>query len=188
MRQFIAPIVLFVTAIGLFVLYTNPTYQHAKSVKIEVASYDDALDKSQELRKVRDEKVTTYNTFTQEEKDKLTRILPDNVDNIHLIIDINNVAARRGLSLKNVTLGVISDSATTRSATAVGASGSAVGSVSLGFSVSATYEDMLLFLADLEHSLRVMDTEKLSFTVSSDKKTASGPIDYSISVRTYWLH
>jgi hypothetical protein len=149
-----------------------------------VDSYNDALNKSQELRKIRDEKVAAFNTFSPDEKQRLESILPDNVDNIHLIIDINNIAARHGLSLKNVSLGTISDSATARSALAVGASGSSVGSVELGFGFSAPYEVFLAFLEDLQHSLRVMDIEKISFS-SSDK--ATGTYDFNLSVRTYWL-
>ncbi len=118
-----------------------------------------------------------------ENKDRLEEILPDNVDNIHLIIDINNIAARHGLSLKNVQLGSVSDAASSRTASAVGASGDAIGSVSLGFTLSASYDDFLSFLQDLEHSLRVVDVEQIKFGASD-----TGLSDYTLSIRTYWLH
>ncbi len=183
MRQFLIPIILVVSAIALFAIYTNPTYQSAKSVQAEANAYNDALDKSQELRKTRDEKIAAFNTFAPGDIERLNSILPDNVDNIHLIIDINNIAARRGLSLKNVALGSLSDSTSKRGLLAVGASGSAVGSVELGFSLSATYEDMLAFIQDLEHSLRVMDIESITFTAGERDQT-----DYDFTIRTYWLH
>lgn len=183
MRQFTIPIVLVALSIGLFAIYTNPTYQADKKILVNVRAYNDSLDKSQELRRVRDEKIAAFNTFQPQDKDRLNSILPDNVDNIHLIIDINNIAARHGLSLKNVSLGTISDSASSRNALAVGASGSAVGSVNLGFTVSSSYENMLAFINDLEHSLRIMDIEQITFTAG--EKDLS---DYSFSVRTYWLH
>ncbi len=183
MRQFLIPIILLGASIGLFVLYTNPTYQAAKVVLVDVNAYNDALNKSQELRTIRDEKIAAFNTFSPENKARLVSILPDNVDNIHLIIDINNIAARHGLALKNVSLGTISDSATNRGAIAIGASGSPVGSVELGFSVSSSYDNMLALIQDLEHSLRVMDIEKISFTAG--EKDLS---DYSFTIRTYWLH
>lgn len=183
MRQFTIPIVLVALSIGLFAIYTNPTYQADKKILVNVRAYNDSLDKSQELRRVRDEKIAAFNTFQPQDKDRLNSILPDNVDNIHLIIDINNIAARHGLSLKNVSLGTISDSASSRNALAVGVSGSAVGSVNLGFTVSSSYENMLAFINDLEHSLRIMDIEQITFTAG--EKDLS---DYSFSVRTYWLH
>ena len=183
MTRLLVPILLVGAALGLFVMYTNPVYMGTKDIQVQVATYDDALNKSQELRTIRDQKVAAFNTFTPEQKARLQRILPDNVDNIHLIIDINNIAARHGLSLKDVQLGAISDSASARSALAVGASGDPVGSVSLGFTLSASYDDFLAFEQDLEHSLRVLDVEKITFTAP-----ATGLTDYTFSIRTYWLH
>ena len=183
MMRLIFPLILAGSAIGLFVLYTNPAYQGVKALKVQVAEYDDALNKSQELKKVRDQLLARYNTFSPDDKAKLQAILPDNVDNIRLVIDINNIAARRALAIKDLALGVTTDGKAARSAAAVGASGSAVGSVDLGFTVSATYDDFLAFLYDLEHSLRIVDIENIHFSVSQ-----TNLIDFSLSIRTYWLH
>ena len=177
------PILLFGSAIALFVMFTNPTYQAAKSVQAEVFAHDDALNKSKELREMLDEKLAAYNTFVEPDRQRLLNVLPDNVDNIHLIIEINSIAARRNLSLKNVALGSLSDSATTRAALAVGASGSPIGSVELGFSVSASYDNMLAFMQDLERSLRIIDIESMSFTAGERDLN-----DYEFKIRTYWLH
>lgn len=183
MTRFFVPIVLVVAAIALFVIWTNPTYEGTKGIQMQVAAYDDALNKSQELRTTRDAKVAAYNTFSPDDTQRLGRILPDNVDNIHLIIDINSIAARHGLSLKNVELGTVSDSSSAASAGAVGSSGDPVGSIALGFTVSASYDDFLALLEDFEHSLRVIDVEKITFTAGE-----KGLTDYTFSIRSYWLH
>ncbi len=164
-------------------VWTNPQYQATKSIQTEVGAYNDALDKSQQLRTIRDQKVAAYNTFSDDNKARLQEILPDNVDNIHLIIDINSIAARHGLALKNVDLGTVSSGSSAASAGAVGSSGDAVGSISLGFTVAASYDDFLSFLQDLEHSLRIIDVEKISFTPAD-----TGLTDYTFSIQTYWLH
>ncbi len=177
------PIVLTVVAIGLFAMYTNPQYQTIKALQAQVGEFDNALNKTKELRASRDELLAKRNTFSTDDLQKLERMLPDNVDNIRLIIDINNIAARHSLSLKNVALGTLSDSKTTRSALAVGSSGEPVGSVEVGFSVTASYDEFLIFLKDLEHSLRIVDVEKISF-----KPSSLGKDDYSLTIRTYWLH
>lgn len=176
------PLILLIAAIGLFAVYTNPSYQQSKATAAEVAQYNDALTKSQELKAVRDQLISKRNTFSADDVAKLQKILPDNVDNIRLIIDINNIAARHGLSLKDVQLGTVSDSRDTPNPLASGSSGDAVGSVTIGFSMNATYDDMLAFLQDLEHSLRIIDVQSLSFTVGGGKS------DYAFSIRTYWLH
>jgi hypothetical protein len=58
-----------------------------------------------------------------------------------------------------------------------------VGSVELTFNVSASYEDFLALLADLEHSLRIVDIESISF----DAATEGDINEYTITIRTYWL-
>ena len=181
--RFLLPSILVAAAIGLFVLYTNAAFQEVKGLRTEVASYDEALNKSQELRAVRDELLAKRNTFATDSVQKLSRVLPDNVDNIRLIIDINNIAARHNLNLTDVALGeTVGGKGGERNPAAVGASGDAVGSVTVGFSVGATYEDFLAFLSDIEHSLRIVDVEALSF-----KTAAAGISTYALTIRTYWL-
>ncbi len=184
MSRLIFPLLLVGSAVALFVVYTDPAYQEVKNLQSQVAAYDEALDKSQELKRTRDQLISRRNTFPAESLQKLEKILPDNVDNIRLIIDINAIAARHLLSIKNIELGEISDSSASRSAVAVGSSGSAVGSVKLGFTVSSSYDNFLAFLQDLEHSLRVVDIESVSFSVQPETEIN----DYTFSIRTYWLH
>jgi len=181
--RLILPTILVVAAIGLFAMYTNPTYQGLKGNMQKAAAYDDALDKSQELKALRDKLQSARNAMSPENEQKLVRLLPDQVDNIRLIIDINNIAARRGLSLAGVALGEVSHTSSQASALAVGPSGEEVGSVSLGFSVVASYEEFLAFLQDVEHSLRILDIEKLSFNTGQ-----GGKYSFEFTIRTYWLH
>lgn len=162
--------------------YTNPAYQTIKALAAQAASYDDALNKAQELKATRDQLLSKRNTFSATDLQKVQRMLPDNVDNIRLIIDINNVAARHSLTLSGVQLGEISDTRSNRNAAAIGSSGSSVGSVSVSFSVTATYDVFQAFLRDLEHSLRIVDVERLTFTAG-----ASPAITFNLSIRTYWL-
>jgi Tfp pilus assembly protein PilO len=165
-------------------MYTNPTYQGLKGTQTEVAAYNDALDKSQELKGLRDKLQSTRNAFSPQDEQKLVRLLPDQVDNIRLIIDINNIAARHGLSLGNVALGEVSNSSQQQNTLAVGPSSEPVGSVSLGFSVVASYDDFLSFLQDVEHSLRILDVENLSFNTTAQ----GGKYTFDFTIRTYWLH
>lgn len=178
------PFILIIAAIGLFAAYINPAYQGTKDISMQSASYAQALDTSKQLRAQRDQLLAKRDTFSQDDIQKLQEMLPDNVDNIRLIIDINNIAARHQLTLKDVSLGTVSGSSGARSAVAVGASGDPVGSVELGFTVTADYGNFMALLSDLEHSLRLIDVEKISFKNSAIGNTA----DYTLTIRTYWLH
>lgn len=181
------PSILIAAAVGLFAMYTNNAYQGPggiKSLQAQVSAFDEALNKAQELKSNRDQLISKRNTFSTDNVQKLERILPDNVDNIRFVIDINGIAARRNLSLKNVSLGTVSDAKSGRSALSVGSSGDPVGSAEISFALSATYDEFLAFLQDLEHSLRIVDIEKISLK-SSD---IGDKYEYSLTIRTYWLH
>lgn len=181
------PSILIAAAVGLFAMYTNNAYQGPggiKSLQAQVSAFDEALNKAQELKSNRDQLISKRNTFSTDNVQKLERILPDNVDNIRFVIDINGIAARRNLSLKNVSLGTVSDAKSGRSALSVGSSGDPVGSAEISFALSATYDEFLAFLQDLEHSLRIVDIEKISLK-SSD---IGERYEYSLTIRTYWLH
>lgn len=180
--KFFLPLILIAAAGGLFFLWTNPQYQALKSTQAQVAALDSALTTAKELKERRDELLSKRNTFSTENVQKLERILPDNVDNIRFIIDINNIASRRNLSLRNVSLGSISDGKQARGSLSVGASGEPVGSAQVSFSLNATYDEYLLFVQDLEHSLRIVDVEKVSV-----KPISPTLYDFGMSIRTYWL-
>ncbi len=181
MIRLLIPIIFVIAAVTLFMSYTNPTYKNIKTLQVQENSFDGALSKAQELRKVRDELLAKRDSFNQAALGKLSHMLPDNVDNIRLIIDINNVASRHNLTLTNVDLGDLSQGQ--KQKTAAANSSDAVGNVVIGFSVLTSYDNFLAFANDLEHSLRLLDIQKVNFTASpSDAQV------YSISIKTYWLH
>ncbi len=180
MTRIILPIILLAAALGLFVMYTNPTFQGAKQLSAKQAAYDQALDRAQELRAVRDQLLSRRAAFSEGDIDKLSHTLPDNLDNIRLIIDINNIASRHKASISQVQLG--STSGGSGSSLATGPSNSTLGTVEMGFSINASYDDFLAFQEDLEHSLRILDVTHIAFSTGGDLNT------YTYTIRTYWLH
>jgi len=176
MRTIIS-IILLVASIGLFVLYINPVYTDIKIIQAEVASYDAALSKSKDLQRIRDALLNRYNSFSADDLTRLGLLLPDTVDNIRLVLDIDTVASHYGVVIKDLQLAQsspIQDSFNPGNAD--------VKSVDLSFSVSTEYATFLKFIRDLEDSLRVIDITEIDLS-TSDKLTTT----YKVTVRTYWL-
>lgn len=173
--RLLLPIILIAAALGLFILYTNSAYQDIKLQSAKLNQYNVVLDQSSLVRQKRDELLTERNAFSPQQLQQIQKLLPDNIDNIRLIIDINDIAARYHLQVMNVTLDQTTD--------AIGAD-SRLGTVGIGFSVSANYSDFLAFLADLERSLRILDIDDISF--AAPQKT-NGLASYTIHLKTYWL-
>ena len=183
MIRLLIPFIFIGAAVGLFKTCIDPTYKDIRSLQVQINSYDEALSKAQELRKVRDDLLKTRDSFAPGDIEKLAKVLPENVDNIRLIIDIGNIAARHNLMLSTVDLGDLSQSKEAKLGAGTPDMSAAIGFVDVGFSVTSTYDTFLTFVADLEHSLRLLDIQKLSFTAAP-----TGLVSYKISLRTYWLH
>lgn len=174
------PIIFVLIALGLFFVYIDPTYQEIKVLRAQEGQYDSALTKSKELQATRDTLLGKYNTFASSDLERLTKLIPDNVDNVRLVLDLDGIAATYGMSIRNV---LVSGSGVERAQRgAVGPSASPYESVVLSFSVFSTYDDFIRFLEDLEQSLRIVDIISISFTAPEGDL-----YEFSVSVRTYWL-
>ncbi len=178
MTKNLLPLFLIVAAFGLFFGYVSPTYTKLAALKAEASNYDQALQKSKDLLSARDVLVTKYNEkFTADDLLRLERLVPDTVDNVRLVLDIDNIAARYGMVIKNVRV-----AAETEDKKNLGPDDGIFGSITLSFSVNTNYNNFVQFIRDLENSLRLVDVIGVSF-----KATDSTVNDYEITIRTYWL-
>ncbi|MBI1975446.1 MAG: type 4a pilus biogenesis protein PilO [Candidatus Vogelbacteria bacterium] len=177
MRRLLGPFVLIILAIGLYYFFTRPILAEVRALHDEQASFDQALNNAKELQAVRDALRDRYNSISRVNLQKLDRLLPDSIDNVRLIIDIENIARRHGLAPRSVAI----KESEARPGTAAD-DGRPYHSVVLAFSVTGTYETFKRFLADLERSLRLVDVVGISFSAAED------PVyTYQVSLRTYWL-
>jgi Tfp pilus assembly protein PilO len=170
-------IILFAVSIAVFFFFTMPILDNIKQTNSDIALYNDALGNAKKFIGVRDTLLTKYNQLPAEGLAKLQKLLPDTIDNVRLIIDINGIARRDGLTLSGVQV-----SGGQTSAAAAAAGGTPYDSVTIGFSTSATFETFQKFISDLEHSLRIMDITNLSFSASEKDM-----YQFNVQMKTYWL-
>ncbi len=102
MFQFIVPIILILASVGLFLGFTKKQYDVLLSLKSESAQYDSALQKSKELLKKRDSLIEIKKSIDPIDLEKLQKLLPDDVNNTKLILEIQNIATNKyGLGFEN---------------------------------------------------------------------------------------
>lgn len=188
MTKYIISVVLFVSAAAAFMMYTKPAYDDVQTKLADNAEYDAALNKAAQLQAVKQGLLDKYNKFNPTDLDRIQKLLPDHVDNVALILDLDNLAQRFGLGLENVDVSAPASAATSKTAVGtVGAAAQKYDSLTIKFATHATYQDFLRFLTDLEASLRVVDL--MSLTIADGGETQAGePVyNFAISLRTYWL-
>jgi len=189
--NFILPIILIASSVGIFFGYVDPNYKgtavqntsdYSKAgivfLKSELLKYDDILNSSTKIVSQRDILVAKKNTISEADKSRLERLLPSNIDNIRLIIEISKIAEARNLVAKNISVGDM----TKTSGGSIGEVNTAYGTLPLKFTVNSSYNNFLNFLQDLESNLRLLDITDISFSA-----TDSGFYDFSVSLNTYWL-
>lgn len=172
------PIIFIVGAVLGFFMYTNPEYQKLKEKIAQNQRIVEANSKATTLRAVRQRLSDDRNKISEADVDKIAKMLPDSVENVGLIIDIDNIASKYGMRIRNTK---INDS--TSRANAVGPDARKFGAITLSFTVTSAYDNFLLFLQDLESSVRLVDVTGLTFVSTSQ----SGRYDFSVTLQTYWL-
>jgi len=174
---------------GIFFSYTQPRFDTVRALEVQIAQYNEALEKAAELQQIKQSLLSRYNTFNPADLGRLQKLLPDHVDNVRLVLDLDNLAARYNMALQNV---VISEPTSTESApgtiAAGGGSRQKYDSLTLKFRTQGTYGDFNAFLGDLESSLRLVDLVSLTLErITSAQATGEPNYRYDITIRTYWL-
>jgi Tfp pilus assembly protein PilO len=194
MSKFVISLLALVLAGAVFFVYTQPAYSSIKTLHERIAEYDAALSKSRELQELKRSLLARYNTFNTEQLDRLIKLLPDHVDNVRLVLDLDSIAIRYGMGVQNVV--ITRPEVIERKSTVIGAITSdrqKHDSLLIEFAMRGTYSNFVRFVEDVESSLRIVEIESLSVDPepikNSEASTAAEDLlyRYNISLRTYWL-
>ncbi|RME30534.1 hypothetical protein D6792_00560 [Candidatus Parcubacteria bacterium] len=136
----------------------------------------------------------------QEETARLRKLLPDHVDMVRLILDIESIASQH----KAVKVGSFTFSNSAQSSSNTQSAGSLpssdfggdftaqqqpaaqsrYGEARISFTATAPYKEGIVFIRDLERSLRLLDVRTLSVKPGT---SPDGSYLFTIDAATYWL-
>ncbi len=173
---------------GIFFIYTQPTFDQINSAKSEISQYDDALSKAAELQQVKQTLLDKYKAFKPDDLDRLSKLLPDHVDNVRLLLDLDHLSISDQMPMQNVSIGDPNKAGGSSSALSTpDAASQKIGSLDLKFSTSGTYEQFKKFLDDLESSLRIVDVIGLQVDRGAGQTIGTPTYTFTVTARTYWL-
>lgn len=180
----LTPVILIAITIGLFIYYIRPQYDQIAILQAEQQRYDDALSAAGELREIRNNLVNRYNSFSTTDLRRLKKFLPEQIDDVRLVLDVTEIASENNISIESLD---IQGSAQTNQGASSGRSNvaneSPVNILQMSFTFDATYGQFIDFITDLESSLRVLDITNLSF----ESGAGTNVYTFSITLQTYWL-
>ncbi len=176
----ILPAFALLVAIGIFFLYVNPAWTGSiAAARAAIAADDQALVAAQQYTAQQNQLAAARDAVDPANLTKLTAFLPDSIDNVGLILDLNALAARSGLAVANVD--VASSDAQKTGASPADAP-DPVGSLDLSLSASGSFTALQAFLSGVERSERLLDVHDLSV-----KGSDTGIYTYQMTIRLYWL-
>jgi Tfp pilus assembly protein PilO len=179
MNSRILPILALLVAIGIFFVYVNPTWNISiAETKKAIANDESALVSAGEYTAQQNELISARKAINPSDLARLTTLLPDSVDNVQLILNLNALAARSGISLSHVD--VMANAQASGSGTSAA---SPINSVDVALSAVGTYEALQTFLTGVEKSERLLDVRDISV-----KGSDTGVYTYQMTIRLYWLH
>lgn len=187
MMQRILPAVLVLIAVGIFFAYTNPTYSGpVAEARNEVRTLDSALEAADAFKDRENQLERERLALPQDGLARLQAFLPDNVNNIQLILDLDALAARSGVRLSNFNVGASGETGEETPGDAGGSlaldSGDALEAIDITVTAEGSYSAFQAFLVAAEKSLRILDLVGVNV-----KSASSGVYTYNMTFRIYWL-
>lgn len=175
------PFLFILIAISLFFGYINPTYTGpVAALREDIQSYDSALEAAKDFKEKEQELIARRSQILPEDTARVEAFLPDSVDNVQLILDLNALAQRSGITLSNFDVSTGREEQ--QNDQIMLESENAVSELSLSLSAAGSYSAFKSFLLGTELSLRPLDLVELNI---SDSPT--GIYTYEMTYRIYWL-
>ncbi|MFA6408072.1 MAG: hypothetical protein WCW36_01170 [Candidatus Paceibacterota bacterium] len=185
MNSRILPAIALIIAIGIFFAYVHPAWTGSiAATKTAIANDEQSLDSSKRYVEQQNQLLIARDNIDSAHQKAIATFLPSSVDNVRLILDLNALASRSGISVANIDV-ITGSSASTndqRSDALPSADASPVDSVDLSLSATGTLSAMKAFLVGIEKSARLLDVRDLTV-----KGSDTGVYDYEMTLSLYWL-
>lgn len=183
MNDRILPAISLIVAAGIFFAYVSPTWGGSiATTQAAIAADDQALAAAAQYTSQQNQLAASRDAIDSTSLSALSTFLPSSVDNVGLILDLNALAARSGLSVANIDVAASSANTSGQSAALPTAAANPVGSVDLSLSASGTFAALQAFLSGVERSARLLDVRDLVV-----KGSDTGVYNYQMTIRLYWL-
>ncbi len=176
------PVVFVIAAIGLFAGYIHPTYTgDITTVSAEIENYKLALESAERFKQKEVQLASEKEQISSDQLLRLETFLPDSVDNVQLILDLNSLAARSGIQLSDFDIAQSEEDENSFDSSQL-APQTPYDSLDLSVSAVGSYPAFRTFLAGVENSLRPLDVVEVIV-----KDSATGVYTYEVTFRLYWL-
>lgn len=161
MQRFLLPLFLMTMAglIGLFIIM--PEYETIRRLQAEELALEADIASAEKIGTKVDLLKKQYAAFPEGGEEKLHVLLPEKIDMVRYIVDVNAIVTKSGLTMDSPVVKSNSEKKPASEET-----GPVLGESAISFSVHASYSDFLRLLGNLEKSLALRDITTITFTAN----------------------
>ncbi len=195
------PIFLILISIVIFIMYIDPVYKGTadkegiKQLLVLQNNFEKKKANIDNINKMKMDLRAQYNLIAVNDLKRIKKLLPNHMDNIKLIVDIQRIgySYRNNIRIGNISLSKNDDTQGNNQGSIKIIEQKGYDSVVLNFSFISNYRSLKNFLEDLHKSLRLVDIVHLDIkqnidSVSSAKPSRIDSYKVTISIRTYWMN
>lgn len=184
MRLIFNGILLLASAAIVFV-YVKPVYEKPSTGVVALQDKKEVLTKARadldELKQKQRDFLAKRNEMSQEELERLERLLPREINPVLFVMELDTIAKEQGMSLKNIKFADAKKDAPAVPGVVVAKK--PYETFTLSFDVTGSYASFTTFLRQIEQGLRVTDVTSITL-VANDKVDV---YQYAVKAQTYWM-
>lgn len=188
----IAQFALLVISVAIIFTFIEPMFGEIKSVQDETTTYEDALAKTAEFNNELNRLSSTLASFRQVDLSRLETYLPDTIDTLSVMADIEAIARRNGVTVNQLaSLEPVAPNLDVAFEEESGVPASATSHQDFVVNVTGQYENFKGMLSDLEQNKYLLEVVDLRFGVLSAEAgatvsdTAVPDGTYALMLRAY---
>ena len=153
-----------------------------------VSVHNAAIQESDALLTNYTELKNKVNAISAQDQKNLEKILPDAVDVVRLILDIDSLATKYGLTILSFEIPDIESELNAKAKKNANAptEESPVMKAVLTIECEGSYADFKKLLVDIERSMSLMDVVTLEVKVADGAESQAEAV-YTLGLQTYWL-
>src|SRR3989344_2547330 len=149
-------------AVLVFFVRSESYFVEIKSLRKQVSSYNETINTAKKIRSSIDKTLLEYNGVSQENVDKIKKMVPSEDESMELVVQIDDMTRKNGLILKAIDIKNIASQ--NFSSDSPKNDGKIAESVFLSINAQGSYESFRSFIKGWEKSLRLIDVVSVKIT------------------------
>lgn len=178
-------VIIIVASLAVALMVTKPHYDEIKLMQDQQTELEEVLGNARKLQNLRDGLLEKRNQLSASDLERLEKVIPENSDNVKLILELQQIANTYNLELQTASSEKDEEEGEQQRPSNFDIETKDYGIITLEFSVRGKYQDFISFLESLEKNIRITDVRALSIGTNffDDNQT----YEYQMIVETYWL-